>query len=92
MTLTKVISVTVLTVSSKPADDGHPRPPFSIARQSAPSNRRSSVDTLVSTAALLLWPAYLILLITLPEIDLFRKESITPIAALVGVWLTALIA
>jgi len=46
----------------------------------------------VSTTALFLWSAYLVLLIALPEADLLRKESTTPVAVLAGAWLTALIA
>ena len=89
---TEVTPATASTASSKPVDDGHPRPPSSTARQSAPSDRRSSAGALVSTTALFLWSAYLVLLIALPEADLLRKESTTPVAVLAGAWLTALIA
>ena len=64
---TEVTPATASTASSKPVDDGHPRPPSSTARQSAPSDRRSSAGALVSTTALFLWSAYLVLLIALPE-------------------------
>ena len=89
---TEVTPATASTASSKPVDDGHPQPPSSTARQSAPSDRRSSAGALASTTALFLWSAYLVLLIALPEADLLRKESTTPVAVLAGAWLTALIA
>ena len=89
---TEVSPTTASTASSKPVDDRHPQPPSSEARQSAPNDRRSSACALLSTTALFLWSAYLVIVIALPEADLLRKESTTPVAVLAGTWLIAQIA
>ena len=89
---TEVSPTTASTASSKPVDDRHPQPPSSEARQSAPNDRRSSAGALLSTTALFLWSAYLVIVIALPEADLLRKESTTPVAVLAGTWLIAQIA
>ena len=88
----EVSPTTTSTASSKPVDDRHPQPPSSAARQSAPSDPHSSAGALLSTTALFLWSAYLVIVIALPEADLLRKESTTPVTVLAGTWLIALIA
>ena len=89
---TEVRPTTTSTTSAKPIDDRHPQPPSSTARQSAPSDRRPDAGSLLSTTALFLWLAYLVIVIALPEADLLRKGSTTPVTVLAGTWLIALIA
>ena len=88
----EVSPTTTSTASVKPIDNRNPQPPSSTARKSEPSDHRSSAGALVSTTALLLWLAYLVILIALPEADLLRKESTTPVVVLAGTWLISLIA
>ena len=88
---TEVKSTTTSTTSSRFVDDRHPQPPSSTARQSAPGDRRPNAGSLLSTTALFLWLAYLVVVVALPEVDLLRKASTTPVTVLTGAWLIALI-
>ena len=89
---TEVRPTTTSTTSVKPIDDGHQQPHSSTSGRSAPDDRRSSTGSLASTTALFLWLAYLVIIVTLPEANLLRKESTTPVTVLAGTWLITLIA
>lgn len=77
-------------VSSEPIDESRRESGPSRAAGNAPQARRSTGKSFMGAAALLLWVIYLSVVTILPDVELLRQASSTPVIVLAGTWLTFL--
>ncbi|TFH52903.1 ABC transporter permease subunit [Actinomyces viscosus] len=83
--------VTPTAVTAAHSDDNRRKPGSSPAVRKEPARHRTSPTSLWSTTALLLWLVYLVIVVALPDADLLRRASTTPVLVLAGAWLIALL-
>ncbi|WP_167146694.1 ABC transporter permease subunit [Actinomyces sp. ZJ308] len=77
--------------STERTDDGRQGASSAAIEHKASERRRTSPAALQSATALSLWLAYPIIVVVLPDADLLRRASTTPVLVLASTWLITLL-